>query len=156
MRKRKVVPRQISIEAKLAAYHEAGHEIAANELDVATGGVVSIIHSEDGTAGRTFTETCGQSENAVICYAGHAAVVCLLGVGDMSDASACSNGARLDWEEAMVELGGDVARMEEAKAKAINIVLEHRSTIEALAIALTDGNGVVYMNDFWQSQMGWR
>lgn len=135
------------------AYHEAGHWIAADELDVPTDGI-SILSKDDGTAGRVHVEggdgfflTPGSDpyspENerlfqeyattqAIIDYAGHAAVVSLLGIGDMSDECALESGAGSDFEKARERLGGDDLLMSQAKDRAIQIVTSRRDDAELI------------------------
>jgi len=158
-------------QRQLTAYHEAGHEMAADELGVVTAGIVSIVpNPDDETLGRmasevqTFPWKSGYSpeedaafrevmfHDAVINYAGHAALVALLGAEDMSEDCAARHGAGQDWANAEKALGGDAARMESAKARAIDIVKARRVHIEHLARMLCDGNGTVDMNDFWKAR----
>lgn len=136
------------------AYHEAGHWIAADTLDVQTD-MMSIIPSVDGTGGRigvagdegywippgtdpfspenelAFREWA--TTQAVIDYAGHAAVVALLGVGDMTDECASSNGADADFEKARLRLSDDTARIAAAKMRAMQIVQERQADITLIA-----------------------
>lgn len=136
------------------AYHELGHVIACEELNVLSLDV-SIEPRDDGTLGRVPVEgddgfcvpfgtdpyspeneaayRAWAEEQAIIDYAGHAAVAMLLGHGDMSDSSAEANGAGEDFGKARDRLGNDPARIESAKARACEIVASKSGEIEALA-----------------------
>ena len=78
----------------------------------------------------------GADLQAIIEYAGHAAVVALLGKGDMTEESATACGAEQDFERASHRLQGDAASIDSTKAKAIELVKRRRSHIEAVAAAL--------------------
>jgi hypothetical protein len=138
------------------AYHEAGHVIACDELQVNHGGL-SIVPRKDGSLGRAPVEggshfnprgadldspeneaafRAWAEEQAVIDYAGHAAVVALLGVGSMSDASARAHGAGPDFEKARERLGADPKRIKQAKTRAQKIVTTRRGDIKTLVDAV--------------------
>ena len=108
---------------KHTAYHEAGHAIACDELGVAHDGLSVVPDKKDGSAGRIAMEDSDDEfwirpgtdrlspenqaafqawaeDQAVIDFAGHAAVVVLLGIGDMSDESARRHGAHSDFDNA--------------------------------------------------------
>lgn len=136
------------------AYHEAGHWVAADELDVLTGGI-SIISKDDGTAGRVGVDNDDgflplpdtdpySPENerlfhewattqAVIDYAGHGAVVSILGLGDMSDENAILQGGWPDFQKARERLGGDADRIADAKSRAVEIVTKRKHDIELIS-----------------------
>ncbi|MDA0984017.1 MAG: hypothetical protein O3A06_13570 [Proteobacteria bacterium] len=139
---------------KQTAYHEAGHAVASLELGV-NFGVVSIIRGADGTAGRVSVEgddgyfplpgtdphslksKAGYQrwaeEQAVIDYAGHAAVVVLLGIGSMSETSAEGFGAGPDFLKARNRLDRDRERVKKAKARAVEIITARRDDVRKVA-----------------------
>jgi hypothetical protein len=141
-------------DALLTAYHEAGHVIACDELNVLHDGL-SILARADGTAGRApvegddgFVIPRGTDPNSpeneagfrawaetqsVIDYAGHAAIVVLLGPGDMGDKSAQAEGASNDFEKAAMRLGADQQRIEQAKERALAIISARRADVEKLS-----------------------
>jgi hypothetical protein len=148
----------VSAGKKEIAIHEAGHAIAAAELDVVFDDI-SIVTCA-GIAGRVgvdgdqrFDVPPGvdphSSENeeaflawaekhAVIDYAGHAAIVTLLGIGDMSQRSGCEHGAHSDFRKASDRLGHDRHRMQNAKTKAVQIVSDRAADIRTIANALVE------------------
>jgi hypothetical protein len=72
-------------------------------------------------------------EQAVIDYAGHAAVVAFLGVGDMTDGSAASYGAGSDFGKACERLGNDQERIQCAKDLAVAIVSAEGEAMRRIA-----------------------
>ncbi len=138
------------------AYHETGHAIAADELDVMYLGI-SIVPGE-GTLGNVpvegdeyspFAPGPDPSENeklfrewaeqqAVIDYAGHAAVVELLGIGEMSGESAEAEGAGSDFEKASERLGGDPQRIEQCQKRALAIVRARADDVRKIADVLVE------------------
>lgn len=136
------------------AYHEAGHVFACDELGVLHGGL-SIIPRGDGTGGRVPVEgddgffvpegiapdsldvegafCAWAEEQAVIDYAGHAGVVELLGIADMTDRSAARHGAGLDFEKARERLGGNADRLQSGKDLAVAIVAARARDVHRLA-----------------------
>lgn len=141
------------VEDERTAYHEVGHAIAADELDVEYG-PMSNIPRDDGTAGRVGVEgddffsplggDMHSPENeqafgawaerqAVIDYAGYAAVVGLLGIGDMSNESAEKYGAASDFEKAHQRLAGDAKRIDQAQDRALEIVKARQEDVEKIA-----------------------
>ena len=138
-------------DAQITAFHEAGHAIAADELGAAYY-CISIVPGEEhagavgaegddcfliasGTAPSSPENEAGDHQ-AIIDYAGHAAVVALLGKGDMTEESAILRGAGPDFERASHLLQGDAVSIASTKAKAIELVKRRRSHIEAVAAAL--------------------
>ena len=141
-----------------SAYHESGHWVAAFELEVLALGLSIIPDSEEQTAGRVPVEggnglwlPSGAEQDspqyqavwrehaekqAIISYAGHAAVVSILGIGDMSEESAIANGAGMDFEQGKKWFEGDSERIDKTKARAIEIVTSHRAGIERIASKL--------------------
>lgn len=141
------------------AYHEAGHVIACDEMGVHHGGL-SIVPHEDGTIGRAPVDgddgfyvrpgtdpfspeneagyRAWAEEQAVIDYAGHAAVVAALGIGSMSDESGAAHGAGEDFEKARARLGGDADRIKRAKARAVEIVTARRDDVAKLATVVLE------------------
>jgi hypothetical protein len=126
------------------AYHEVGHALAADEFDLLRGSPSIIPDLRDGTAGRVYVEGIGgpapganravwAMRQSVIDYAGHAAVVALLGRGTMSDRSAGAHGAGGDFARARERLGGNPVQIERAKRRALAIVRAHRKQAMALA-----------------------
>jgi ATP-dependent Zn protease len=142
-------------DIKRTTYHEVGHAIACDELDIEFDRV-SIIPGE-GRLGSVAVEgddyfsinpSVSAAENdaafqkwaeqqAIVDYAGHAAVVALLGEGSMSDKSARENGASDDFEKARQRLGGDRNRIQEAKARALEIVTKRREDVAKMSEELT-------------------
>jgi ATP-dependent Zn protease len=142
--------------SRKTAYHEAGHAVAAMELGVWYDGL-SIIPRGDGTVGHVRVEGddgfwmphgsdpdspenmakywAWAEQQAVIDYAGHAALVVLLGIGDMSEKSAKVNGALEDFDKARERLGDDSQRIKQAKARARKIVSDRRREVRKLALA---------------------
>ena len=126
------------------AYHEVGHALAADEFRLLRSRPSIIPDIRDGTAGRVYVEGIGgpapganravwAMRQSVIDYAGHAAVVALLGRGSMSDRSAAAHGAGGDFARARERLGGDLVRIERAKRRAVAIVTARRKQVVALA-----------------------
>lgn len=135
------------------AIHEAGHVIAAMELGVYFGDV--SIESDGETAGRVgvegddcfnvpsgtdpFSEENNRlfaqwaDQQATIDYAGHAAVVAILGAGRMSLRDAVRSGAGPDFSKASRRLGADRRRMAALKARAIEIVTRRREEVQRVA-----------------------
>lgn len=138
------------------AIHETGHAIAARVLGLQFD-MISIVRGE-GNAGSIGVEgddrfSCEgdmySPENeakfqdwaetqATIDYAGHAALVVVLGIGDMSHKSARMHGAAgrnavADYSKASRRLGGNRTRMVKAKARAVAIVTEHAKDIRKVA-----------------------
>jgi len=143
-------------DLKRTAYHEAGHAIAATELDVQFD-VISIagdegragtvgVEGDDGFFVRPGTDPLSPDnerayrawadQQAVIDYAGHAAVVALLGAGDMGDESAAAYGAGDDFEKARARMGGDPRRIAEAKARSTEIITRRGDAVRKIADAL--------------------
>ncbi len=138
------------------AYHETGHAIASDELGVQYGRI-SIVPGE-GKLGSVTVEGDGffnpgsdpfspeseklfrewAEQQAVIDYAGHAAVVELLGIGDMSGESAEAEGAGCDFEKASDRLGGDPQRIEHAKTRALEIVRARADDVRKIADVLVE------------------
>ena len=58
--------------------------------------------------------------------------------GDMSDESAQANGAGPDFEKAHSRLGRDRQRIEQAQARALEVVTERREDVEKVAKALVE------------------
>ena len=65
---------------------------------------------------------------STIDYAGHAAIVALLGLGKMTYRSARAHGACSDFEKARERLGNDGRLMERAQQRALRIVSTRRFT----------------------------
>jgi len=146
-------------EDERTAYHEVGHVIVADEFNVEYENL-SMIPRNDGTAGRVgvegddyFSPPLGEDmhlpkserafraqaeEQAVIDYAGHAAVVCLLGFGDMSNESAEKCGAGSDYEKAHQRLGGDPKRISQAQNRALEIVKTRHKDVAKIAELLIE------------------
>jgi hypothetical protein len=118
-------------ELKITAFHEAGHAVACRHFEVLHD-TIFIVRGEgrDGSipveGDNGFMVPCGTDpfseqnerafqawaeQQAIIDYAGHAAVVALLRIGDMSRASAESLGAASDYDKAHERLGGSEARL---------------------------------------------
>jgi hypothetical protein len=124
-----------------AAYHAAGHAIACDELGVYYEKVsvadtcrrVSADDSEDLTPEQQRHYTLIE---AVIDFAGHAAVVKVLQQGDMSGWPARELGAGPDFDKARARLHGDGARMVQAKVLAVDIVEARSAQWRKLAQAL--------------------
>lgn len=147
-------------ETKMTAYHEAAHAVAADDLRCMFGGVTIIPDLDEGTSGTAEIDDIGEflvprgmdpaspecdqlylewAENAaVVLYAGHAAVVSILGQSDMSDEGGASCGALSDFEKARVHLDNDPQRMARAKERAVEIVNRRRDHVEAVAHALLE------------------
>src|SRR2546425_9383933 len=109
------------------AYHEAGHAIAALELGIlfdtvsivpGQGRLGSVkVEGDDGWFAPPGTDPDSPQnkkafskwaeEQAVIDYAGQAAVVALSGTGSMSAKSAAAQGAADDFAKARTGLSGD-------------------------------------------------
>lgn len=126
------------------AYHEVGHALAADEFSLLRSTPSIIPDIRDRTAGRVYVEGIGgpapganravwAMRQSVIDYAGHAAVVALLGRGSMSDRSAAAHGAGRDFARARERLGGDLVRIERAKRRAVAIVTARRKQAVARA-----------------------
>ena len=136
------------------AYHEAGHAIAAEELDVQFGMITIVpngysaggvgVEGDDGFSveGDAFSpenEHAFQAwaeQQSIIDYAGHAAIVVLLGIGDMSHKSALANGASDDFIKARRRLNGNRRRMDRAKARAVDIITGRVKDVHTVADAL--------------------
>jgi hypothetical protein len=138
------------------AIHEAGHAIAAIELEIAFE-MISIEPSQD-TAGRIGVEgddgywfgpgrdSANPSndkrfqqwadEQAIIDYAGHAAIVTLLGESAMNSRAAVRAGAGTDFKKASRRLGSDRRRIAAAKARALEIVGSRRDDVRKIADTL--------------------
>jgi hypothetical protein len=142
-----------------AAYHEAGHAVVADTVGL-TYSLASIIpNPDDGTSGgvpvegddcywvppgtdpnspeneAAFEEWAEEwaEEQALTDYAGHGALVALLGIGDMSDESAAAHGAGADFEKARERIGEDSERMRSLKDLAIAIVAAEAKVIRRIA-----------------------
>jgi len=135
------------------AIHEAGHVVACLELDVAFD-LISVV-ARDCLAGRVGVEgddgffippgtdpnspenergfRAWAERQAIIDYAGHAALVALLGAGDMSHRSAVESGAGPDYKKASRRLGHNRRRMAAAKSRAIEIVQNRADHVREIA-----------------------
>ena len=78
------------------------------------------------------------TNQAVIDFAGHAAIVALLGIGDMSHKSAIANGAGPDFEKAYERLGNEAEPIQDAKDRALQIVISRRTDIEIISDKLLE------------------
>ena len=132
------------------AIHEAGHCVAADAFKLARR--APSIRC-DGSAGRVWIEEARRPgahrdvwvmRQAVIDYAGHAAVVALLDWGSMSEASARAHGAGDDFRRARARLVGDPALIEQAKARAVQVVTSKRKAATAMADTLVAGGRPKY------------
>ncbi len=148
-------------ERKHTAFHEAGHAVAALELDVQFDGI-SIVPT-DHRAGRVGVEDddgfpihpgtdwkspdnerafrAWAARQAIIDYAGHAAVVVLLRVGDMSYRSAAQHGAWDDYDKASARLGRNHRRITAARERAVEIVSAREADVRKIAMALIKHGG---------------
>jgi len=145
-------------QRKHTVIHEAGHAVACNELGIMNDSLSIIPNVEEGSAGGIAVEDSEEvffvppgtdpfspenqaalqawAENhAIIDYAGHAAVVVLLGMGDMSDRSAMRHGAYSDFENARKRLGNDQERMQSGKDLAVAIISARHADVVSLAEA---------------------
>ena len=145
-------------QQRRTAYHEAGHVVACEELDVFYLSVSVDPNLRDGTAGRT---AMGEGDEidippgadpddprivaaalrqaftqAVVDYAGHAAMVAVLKQGRWTDRSARFHGAWSDFENAARCLLNDKARIDEARARALHIVTSRHDDVRRVAEAL--------------------
>lgn len=138
------------------AVHESAHALVAMELDVAFHVLEIIEDPDDDCSGAVGVEgddaflvapglTPERSEQlfqewaeqqAVIDYAGHAAVVTLMNLGDMSEESADAHGAGEDFEKARTRLAGDAARITAAKRRAVEFVIRLDADIRKVANVL--------------------
>jgi hypothetical protein len=145
-------------ESRLTPVHEAGHAVAALELNVEFG-MVSIIQGEASHGSVSVENDDGiiippgtdpyspenelryrawAQEQAIIDYAGHAAVVVLLGIGDMSWWSARCYGAQEDFDKAKRRLGRRQKPIQAARKRAIEIVTARADDVRKLARALSE------------------
>jgi hypothetical protein len=143
-------------EIAISAYRETGHAIACVELKVHLLSA-SILAGEGYAAGRRVEGDDGfviapdsdpfsraseagfrawLGKQAVIDYAGHAAVVIMLGIGDMDDASANANGAGEDFDKAWLRLDGDPDQIEHCKASAVELITARHEQVSAVVAAL--------------------
>jgi hypothetical protein len=130
---------QDDLSLRHIAVHEAGHWIAAYEMGhdseeitiVATdwymGRVAAEMEDSYFEPGPEARHNC-----AVILYAAHAAVVEVLGIGDMGEDSADRLGGSNDFAYAREMLGGDGPAIAAAQASAVEIVKTRRGEILAL------------------------
>jgi len=145
-------------QRKATAIHEAGHAVAAMELGVMFT-IISIVPGE-GYDGRVLVEggdyfimplgtdpyspenerafRAWAEQQAIIDYAGHAAIVAVLGVGDMSYRSACQHGAWDDFSKASQRLRRDYRRIVAARDRAKEIVQTRKRHVRMLAQALME------------------
>lgn len=122
------------------AHHEAGHAVVAFHFAHHIREVSILRDYQNSTAGNVELEEmlpteADRLERIVVCYAGHAAVVALLGLGDMSHRSAIEHGAFRDYEIAdeIALNGGDKGAL---KRRALALVRRERDAIRRLAAAL--------------------
>jgi hypothetical protein len=133
------------------AVHEAGHAIAACELEMiyaycsieaneqrGTLGNVAVAEDEPHPSAPDATFTAWSESHAVVDYAGHAALVVLLGIGEMSGQSAQQHGADQDFEQASERLNGDAAAIERCKRRAMQIVTERVADVRKLSTVLLE------------------
>ena len=135
-------------ERERSAYHAAGHAIACDELGVYYEKVAVMCEQNACPCRRRPIDYVADGNpeqerhytlvEAVIDYAGHAAVVALLKHGDMSEWSASQLGAGHDFRKARTRLTEDGVRMVQAKALAVEIVEARSAHVRKLAIALVD------------------
>lgn len=143
-------------ERAISAYHEAGYAIACVELGVDF--LRASIIAGEGYAGDSPVErdksgviapdgaSFSAASNgwfrawleklAVIGYAGHASVVTLLGIGDMGDDSANTNGAGKAFDRAWLRVDGDPDHIERCKARAVELITARHAPARAIAAAL--------------------
>jgi hypothetical protein len=75
---------------------------------------------------------------AIVDYAGHIAVVALLGNANLTDESVRACGASLDWQNAKLRLYGDDQLTAYAQQQAVRLVVQHRKAIHKVAEALLE------------------
>lgn len=128
------------------AVHEAGHVVARDELGHEQHFVSIEQDYAEGSAGRAVGEDRAEAfgdgadesvraEEAVSSYAGHAAVVVVLGRGEMTDESAREHGAEGDLEDVRQLTLSDSA-LQAARSRAVAIVGDRRDDVELIASAL--------------------
>lgn len=148
------------------AVHEAGHAVAACELEMLYDGASIVRNAEAGTLGHVpvaddefapgapEAKVAAWAENhAVVDYAGHAAIVVLLGIGDMSEESAFEHGASMDMENASAVCGGNESMMRRARDRAVEIVTRRRDDVRKVADALLKRNRLSAQQIDWI--LGW-
>jgi hypothetical protein len=113
-------------------------------LDIFSCGASIVPNAKDGTAGACYFDEddpyLTPHKKAVFGYAGHAAVVSILKTGTMSEKSARSDGAGLDFKQAARNLKHDRKRIRYAKARALSLSKSYHPVIERIARILYDSN----------------
>jgi hypothetical protein len=139
------------------AIHEAGHAVAAMELNIQFDMVSVLPHESfagnigvEGDDGYWLSRTDPNSpenkrayrewarQQAVIDYAGHAAIVVLLDWADMGYRSAMQHGAGDDYDKASKRLGHDFRSIKKARGQATEIIAKRQADISKIAKALVE------------------